>query len=99
MYTFWEDRPLLFRQWIPREEGCTDDGGMGNPAIVGADMGNCASAENEEWSATYIYARALPGHCSKYVLSGPARHVWEHSVASGGDERVSITFLIWAGSK
>lgn len=98
VYTFGEDRPLLFRRRIRREEGRTDDGGTGDPAIVGADVGNDASAEDEEGPATYVYARALPGHCSKYVLSGPARHVWEHSVASGGDARVSITFRSWAGS-
>ena len=47
----------------------------------------------------YIYSRAYPRHCSKYLLSGPARHVWEHSVPSGKGERVSITFRSWVGPK
>ena len=47
----------------------------------------------------YVHTQVYPKHCSKYVLSGPARHVWEHSVPSGKKERVSITFRSWNGLK
>ncbi|KAL7528015.1 hypothetical protein ACHAXR_002231 [Thalassiosira sp. AJA248-18] len=40
---------------------------------------------------------AHPRHCSKYLLSGQVRHVWEHSVPSGNGKRVSITFRSWVG--
>jgi len=46
-----------------------------------------------------VYTQVYPKHCSKYVLSGPARHVWEHSVPSGKSDRVSITFRSWIGPK
>jgi len=47
----------------------------------------------------YVYTQVYPKHCSKYILSGPARYVWEHSVPSGKSDRVSITFRSWIGSK
>mmetsp|Transcript_10663 Transcript_10663/g.23574 ORF Transcript_10663/g.23574 Transcript_10663/m.23574 type:complete len:244 (-) Transcript_10663:579-1310(-) len=86
VYTFGEERPLLLRK--PLNDECMDD----SDSITRKMNGN--QNENE---GTYIYARVLPRHCSKYVLSGPARHVWEHSVPSGKSDRVSITFRSWVG--
>ena len=40
----------------------------------------------------YIYFTAFPSHRSCYILSGPARHKWQHSVPAGSSWRVSITF-------
>lgn len=40
----------------------------------------------------FTYFTANPSHRSCYVLSGPARHKWQHSVPSGSSWRVSITF-------
>lgn len=54
---------------------------------------------NQEEENTYVYSRAFPRHCSKYLLSGPARDVWEHSVPGGTSKRVSITFRSWVGPK
>ncbi len=47
---------------------------------------NCENDDN------YSYFTAHPAHRSSYVLSGPARHKWQHSVPSGSSWRVSITF-------
>lgn len=88
VYTFGEERPLLLRKPLNDEE-CMDDNG---DSITEKMNGN--QSENER---KYVYTRAFPRHCSKYVLSGPARDVWEHSVPSGKGERVSITFRSWVG--
>ena len=40
----------------------------------------------------FTYFTAYPSHRSCYILSGPARHKWQHSVPSGSSWRVSITF-------
>ncbi len=40
----------------------------------------------------YNYFTAYPSHRSCYILSGPARHKWQHSVPAGSGWRVSITF-------
>ena len=40
----------------------------------------------------YSYFTAHPPHRSCYVLSGAARHRWEHSVPPGSGWRISITF-------
>lgn len=45
-------------------------------------------------NATYA---ALPGHLSRYVLSGESREHWEHSVPAGKGWRVSITFRTLRG--
>lgn len=55
------------------------------------------TTEQNEKKNVYVHTRAFPGHCSKYILSGDARHVWEHSVDSGNGKRVSITFRSWVG--
>jgi alkylated DNA repair dioxygenase AlkB len=34
---------------------------------------------------------------SAYLLTGPSRHLWEHSIAPGADLRYSITFRTLAG--
>lgn len=36
--------------------------------------------------------RAIPRHCSKYVLSHSARYDWEHKIPPGFAVRVSFTF-------
>jgi alkylated DNA repair dioxygenase AlkB len=41
---------------------------------------------------TYKYYTARPRHGSRYILSGPARNDWEHSVPEGKGRRISITF-------
>jgi alkylated DNA repair dioxygenase AlkB len=96
VYVFGEDRPLLFRRRMHRREEGGERGADDDDA--GDDDGATTKAEGEE-DVTYVYARALPTHCSMYVLSGPARHIWEHSVDVGKDKRVSITFRSWAGSR
>ena len=61
VYVFGEDRPLLFRRRMHRREeggerGADDDD-------TGDDDGATTKAEGEE-DVTYVYARALPRHCS-----------------------------------
>ena len=41
--------------------------------------------------------QAYPRRGSKYILSGPARYDWEHSVPPGKGFRASITFRTWTG--
>lgn len=40
----------------------------------------------------YTHYTAQPRHLSRYVLSGDARELWEHSVPTGCGWRISITF-------
>ncbi|KAL7539140.1 hypothetical protein ACHAWF_006312 [Thalassiosira exigua] len=87
VYTFGEDRPLLLRR--PRRDVADGNGNF----VTKADE-NATKKEEEE---KHIHFRAFPRHCSKYILSGQARSVWEHSVPSGSGERVSITFRSWVG--
>ena len=49
-------------------------------------------AKESDIDDNFSYFTANPSHRSCYVLSGPARHKWQHSVPSGLSWRVSITF-------
>ena len=48
--------------------------------------------DNREDDDNHSYFIAHPAHRSCYVLLGPARYKWQHSVPSGSSWRVSITF-------
>lgn len=89
VYTFGDDRPLLLRKPY-------NDNGDGDKSITIHNENNQSEDDNNH---TYIYTQVFPRHGSKYVLSGPARHEWEHSVPSGKSDRVSITFRSWIGPK
>lgn len=89
VYTFGDDRPLLLRK--PYNDNCD-----GDKRITIHNESNQSEDDNNH---TYIYTQVFPRHLSKYVLSGPARHEWEHSVPSGKRDRVSITFRSWIGPK
>lgn len=74
--------------------------GENRPLLLRKPVNGDENIHNQEKEdKVYIYSRSLPRHCSKYALSGPARHVWEHSIPSGKGERVSITFRSWVGPK
>lgn len=87
VYTFGEERPLLFRKKKDGDNSLDDlkddDGGREN---IGGEK--CDS---------YVYSISYPRHCSMYLLKGEAREIWEHSVPSGLGQRVSITFRSWRG--
>jgi len=90
VYTFGEGRPLLLRKPVSADAS----------SIEMASISDQATATNgSNQNANYIHTQAIPRHCSKYLLSGPAREVWEHSVPSGKGKRVSITFRSWIGPK
>ena len=48
--------------------------------------------------STLTYS-AYPRHCSRYILRGPARENWEHSVPGGKGRRVSFTFRTLRNAK
>jgi alkylated DNA repair dioxygenase AlkB len=48
----------------------------------------CHDGEDEDFE----YYTANPRHGSCYILSGPSRYQWEHSVPPGNRFRLSITF-------
>jgi len=91
VYTFGENRPLLLRK------PCNDDEKINHgESILSQRKGSNQIVGDKK---VYIYSQSFPRHCSKYILSGPARHSWEHSVPSGKGRRVSITFRSWVGPK
>jgi hypothetical protein len=80
VFTFGETRPLHMR--LKNEDNSDEN-----------DNGNDASNETKHSrNDSFSYFTAHPSHRSCYVLSGPARHKWQHSVPSGSGWRVSITF-------
>lgn len=89
VYTFGEERPLLLRRPIPRIEE--------NKTIAKIEYGPIELHQPEE-DCTFHTIRTYPRHGSKYILEGSARNEWEHSVPSGKDTRVSITFRTWRGA-
>ena len=82
VYTFGETRPLHMRlehhDNIDKDNNACNETNDCNDGIYG--------------NPAYIYFTAHPSHRSCYVLSGPARYNWQHSVPSGSGWRVSITF-------
>ena len=58
----------------------------------GTDNDSIEKIGNDEDEKDFSYFTAYPAHRSCYVLTGPARHKWQHSVPSGSSWRVSITF-------
>lgn len=80
VYTFGESRPLHMRLKHNKEL---------HSNLLSSDT---IKAEMERIENECSYYTAHPPHCSCYVLSGEARHDWEHSVPSGSGWRVSITF-------
>lgn len=95
VYTFGEDRPLLMRKPLNDDDKSIEDDG--NP--ISMQKTKEGRRSDDEGDKFHVHTRAFPRHCSKYLLSGPARRVWEHSVPSGKGERVSITFRSWVGPK
>lgn len=85
VYTFGEERPLLLRKPISHND---------NDSIAFGSIG----LQQPEEEYTFHTTRVYPRHCSKYILQGSARSEWEHSVPSGFDKRVSITFRSWKGA-
>mmetsp|Transcript_5947 Transcript_5947/g.11619 ORF Transcript_5947/g.11619 Transcript_5947/m.11619 type:complete len:260 (+) Transcript_5947:136-915(+) len=91
VYTFGEERPLLFRKKNNGDNSLDDleddDGGRENLGGEGCD------------SDSYVYSVSYPRHCSMYLLKGGAREIWEHSAPCGLGQRVSITFRSWRGPR
>lgn len=87
VFTFGETRPLHMRL---KNEDNSDDNDNGNDESSNetkhSNGHDCRSNDG------FSYFTAHPSHRSCYVLSGPARHKWQHSVPSGSGWRVSITF-------
>lgn len=87
VFTFGEDRPLLLRRLkssvlLDR----TIDNNHNYP------LSQCHHEEGSYSEEDYEYYTAYPKHGSCYVLTGPVRYQWEHSVPKGSGFRVSITF-------
>ena len=78
VFTFGETRPLHMR--LKRDNTADSDKTTEGDTKNGSDNDN------------FSYFTAHPSHCSCYILSGPARYQWQHSVPSGSSWRVSITF-------
>ena len=77
VFTFDESRPLQMRRLL-------------RPLTSPLARSQCHHmGENTE---DYEYYNATPRHGSCYVLSGPSRYQWEHSVPPGKGFRMSITF-------
>jgi hypothetical protein len=94
VYTFGEDRPLLFRR-----PNCLNDSCNTMSSKEDAENKSIAEQPQSTKDTSFSYVTSYPRHCSKYILKGPARNEWEHSVPSGKAERVSITFRSWNGHK
>ena len=84
VYTFGASRPLCLRRPISHKDGKSIEYGS-----IGLQC------PQEEY--TFQLTQAYPRHCSKYILEGPSRSDWEHSVPSGKGKRVSFTFRTWRG--
>ena len=82
VFTFGETRPLHMRLKCDKFGSCSN----ARPKTK-YDNGNECDLHKE-----FLYYTANPSHRSCYVLSGPARYEWQHSVPSGSGWRVSITF-------
>lgn len=81
VFTFGEDRPLQLRRL---KDSC-------RPSLE-LPSSQCHHEEGDFADNDYDYYTVHPRHRSSYVLSGPARYEWEHSVPPGNGYRVSITF-------
>ncbi|CAB9517944.1 expressed unknown protein [Seminavis robusta] len=80
VFTFGETRPLQLRKLLQK---------------TSSPLPRSQCHHNEgDYDATkdYQYCTTTPGHSSSYVLSGPCRYQWEHSVPPGAGYRVSFTF-------
>ena len=94
VYTFGEDRPLLFRKKVVCNDRKNADG---NNSTVQDEIENAGDIEAQHEGVRFVHTHAYPRHGSKYILYGLARDLWEHSVPRGRGERVSITFRSWLG--
>lgn len=63
------------------------------PAVVGVSFaGSCRMRfQRGEGEARKTWAATLAPR-SAYVLAGPARATWQHSIPAGKEERLSVTF-------
>ena len=86
VYTFLDDRPLHLR--LLRAKDSPNSNSDDPDACVDASGTGSDNDNNDD----FVFFTAHPRHCSRYILRGPAREVWEHSVPSGKDRRVSFTF-------
>jgi alkylated DNA repair dioxygenase AlkB len=80
VFTFGETRPLHMR--LKHDDSSNECNADGESRGCDDDFGD----------EGFSYFTARPAHRSCYVLSGKARHQWQHSVPSGSGWRVSITF-------
>jgi alkylated DNA repair dioxygenase AlkB len=61
--------------------------------VVGISLGSTAVLRFRQRTATgFLRAKLQVEPRSAYLLSGPARHDWEHSIAPSEQQRFSITF-------
>ena len=98
VYTFGETRSFLLRKPLNDAARIKDAiSNISQPSQRKKSQHNAKSKEEEDGG--YSHVQVFPKHCSKYILSGPARTAWEHSVPSGKGERISITFRSWIGPK
>ena len=87
VFTFGETRPLHMRLKNEDHNGDNDNGNDANTnETKRSNDHDCCNNHG------FSYFTAYPSHRSCYVLSGPARDKWQHSVPSGSGWRVSITF-------
>ncbi len=100
VYTFLDARPLHLRLVRQTHECCPDGEDGNNSSTRGArtdqgvnrnSTGN-TGGEIETQEPYTAYYTAHPRHCSRYVLKGPARELWEHCVPEGKGRRISFTF-------
>ena len=82
VFTFGEDRPLRMRRLLQKNAADT---------MMAYPRSQCHHNEDKA-EQDFQYYTLTPNHGSCYILSGPARYEWEHSVPKGSGFRVSITF-------
>jgi alkylated DNA repair dioxygenase AlkB len=85
VFTFDEARPLRMRRLLQVQPLSTC---LPSRSQCHHHEGNAV----EDYEYEYEYYTATPRHGSCYVLSGPSRYQWEHSVPTGSRFRLSITF-------
>jgi hypothetical protein len=95
-----DDRPLQLRKTMSRSHQPPDKRQLDGEDASSSEGSSSQSSKilNHSSEGAFEYFTAYPRHRSFYILSGPVRYNWEHSVPGGVGFRVSITFRSSRGS-
>lgn len=81
VFVFGETRPLHLRRLKNKQS---------TNCVLSKEQ--CHHLDDDYSKDDFEHYTVYPNHRSCYVLSGPARYEWEHSVPTGSGLRISITF-------